>query len=228
MSFLKRHQQIIEKVGPVSPLRLWLNTVVFSAFIFAACLGYLYWRSKSLSTFSVNQAGANTGVILIGLSFLLSSICYFFNFADTKIIYRKHLGIIGFAFGLAHVLLVVVFMPGIFPFSDWFGSEWLVALLGLIAVLLFSFMTVISTRYVVTVMGGKLWRTSLRYAGYAALIFVWFHSIIATSPRWIGWLTQPSGLPPLGLIVAVYSVVVVLARLVLAVSLWRTAANTSA
>lgn len=217
MPFVQRHEQIMKKVGVISPFRLWLNTVLFSWFIFALCLGYLYLRSSKLTTFSVNQAAANASVFLIGFSFLLSSVCYFFDFLDTKIIYRKHLGIVGFAYGVAHVIFILLVIK--IPLQDLLGEQLLSFLLGLLAVLLFTFMTLISNRYVITHLGGPAWRTSLRWAGYIALIFVWLHALIAA--QWTAWFARPVGWPPLALWAGMFSVVVILARLILAVALWR-------
>lgn len=222
MPFLQRHAEIMKKVGPISPFRLWVNTILFSWVIFGLCLGYLYLRgSGKVTTFNVNQAAANTSVFLIGFSFLLSSLCYFFDFLDTKIIYRKHLGIIGFAYGLAHVFFVVIVLQNMFPLNEWLTERLLTFSLGLVAVILFTFMTIISNQYVITHIGGKTWRTSLRWSGYIALVFVWFHAVIVTWPRWSGWLVKPQGWAPLGLIAAAFSVVVILARVILGVVLWR-------
>jgi hypothetical protein len=221
MSFLARHEEIMKKVKPVSPFRMWLNTVLFSWLIFGLCLGYLYLRNQKLTTFYVNQAAAETAVFLIGFSFLLSSICYFFNFLDTKIIYRKHLGVIGFTYGLAHIIFVVIVLSAQFPFANWFTSEALVAGLGLLAALLFTGMTAISNRYVIAHIGGLRWRAALRYGGYTALLLVWFHIIATSWVRWLSWISAPKGLPAISLVSSVFIIFVFAARFTLALSLWR-------
>lgn len=221
MPFVERHNQIVQKLKPASPFSLWLRTIIFSWIVFGLCLGYLFLRSNRISTFNVNQAAANASVFLIGLSFLLSSVCYFFDFADTKIIYRKHLGIIGFSFALAHVVFVVVVLQEMFPFVEWFTTRALTASLGLVATIIFTFMTLISNAYAARELGGVVWRASLRYGGYAALIFVWFHAVLTSFDRWWGWALKPSGLPPLGLLGAVFTIVVLLARVVLFLAIWR-------
>jgi DMSO/TMAO reductase YedYZ heme-binding membrane subunit len=222
MPFAKRHDEIIKKVGMVSPFRLWLNTVIFAWFVFGLCIGYLYLRaSNGLSTFNVNQAAANTSVFLMGLSFLLSSISYFWDFADTKIIYRKHLGVVGFSFAIAHIVFVTVVMQDRFPLSSWLDRNLDTFILGLIATVIFTLMTAISNQYAATQLGGKTWRGILRYGGYSAMIFVLAHMFVAGGARWFTWFDGYEGLPPLGLIGMAFIGLVVIARIILAVALWR-------
>src|SRR3990167_2631115 len=100
MPFAKRFEEISKKIKPVSPALLWLKTALFSVAVFAVGALYLYVRRGTFDLSISNKVFASTAVILIGLSFALSAICYFWNFADTKIIYRKYLGLSGFAFAV--------------------------------------------------------------------------------------------------------------------------------
>ena len=85
-----------------SDFQRYVKVSIVSVVIFGLFYGYLHWMAIPNL---LNKAVADTSVVLISLSMLFSSICYFWNFADTKIVYRKHLGLVGFAYAVVHLLL---------------------------------------------------------------------------------------------------------------------------
>src|SRR3989338_8627418 len=167
MEFAEKFDKIIVKT-PVKPERhLWLNTIAFSLVFFSILSIYLRVRRGYYDLYIINKVLASTSVSLIGISLVLSSICYFWNFADSKIIYRKHLGIIGFIYAVIHTIVSLFFLSDHFQFPDYFlaPDHVLTFLAGLVALTIFLFMTVISNNYAVHELGGQNWRKVLRYGG---------------------------------------------------------------
>ncbi len=177
---------------PLSETQKYIHVLILGLFVFAGIYGYLVWQKMPNL---LNKAVADTSIILIGLSFLLSSICYFWNFLDFSIVYRKHLGLLGFAFGVVHTGLSFSALQRLFLFSTWQkGMQW-PALAGTLALVIFSIMALISNTYAATKLGGVLWRKVLR-TGYVAVILIWIHVYLLKSMRWIQWIQGGFKAPP--------------------------------
>lgn len=203
---------------PPSEKALYLRVLIFSLALFGFCYGYTSWLGIPGVT---NKAVADTSVILVGLSMILSGVCYFWNYFDSLIRYRKHLGLVGFAFVLTHIALSFPAFQALFKVSTWQSGAMWPAFTGLLAALIFSIMAVISNSAMAQILGGKTWRYILR-SGYIALILVWTHVVLLKGARWITW--YQGGMqtaPSLSLLVTIFMVVVVLMRLALWYSLSR-------
>ncbi|MBP7967374.1 hypothetical protein KAZ66_03805, partial [Candidatus Woesebacteria bacterium] len=161
----------IKKNPPPLPRNLWFDTGMYSLVIFIIISLYIFATQGIYDLRAFSRATANVGIILIGLSFMLSGLCYFWNFADHFIIYRKQLGVIGFIYALIHTS-VVLYHSGtakiLIPFSlTRYGD---IALLSAeIAIIIYIGMIIISTQTVIHEIGGLRWRQLLRW-GYVALI----------------------------------------------------------
>jgi len=199
-----KHQQGAKK--------LYLRVLVLGLIVFG--LSYFYTSFNQIPN-ALNKSVADTSVILIGLSMLLSSICYFWNSLDSKIIYRKHLGLIGFAFGLVHIGLSLSLLQRLFNIETWQKGAFWPALTGLIAALIFAVMTFISNKYAASHLGGKVWRMILR-TGYVAILLVFAHIVLLKSSRWITWYQAGMKTPPsMSLIVSGLIVIVLGMRVLL-------------
>lgn len=216
MRYSQWHKKTLKNIAPITETSLYFRTLIFSLGIFAATFAYVSW----LKTPNIwNKSVADTAIILIGLSMLLSGICYFWNILDTKIIYRKHLGLIGAFFGLAHLGLSLTQVMSIFASNTWTkGIPWN-WLTGLGASLIFGVMVVISNQYSALHLGGKNWRGILR-TGYLAVILILAHVILLKSGRWLTWYQSGmTSLPSMSLIVTGFMLIVILMRLALGWSL---------
>lgn len=229
MEFQKKFKKGIQKRTPERnrPSRLWTYSTVFSAVVFGIISLYTWLQSGSYTAFTANVAAANTAIILIGLSFALSGLCYFWDFVDSKIIYRKYIGIIGFAFAVAHGLFFYVRSVGdnLLNVGHFWGAftstptRAVAFLTALVALVIFLLMTIISNRYSVNILGGKNWRRALRI-GYGAYVLSIIHFSIKMWEEWGDWiLSRDTILPPPSLIAVVIAVFVIVLRVALFVSL---------
>jgi DMSO/TMAO reductase YedYZ heme-binding membrane subunit len=193
-------------------LGLYLKTALLGLIVFAVCYGYLWWSNVPSE---LNKSMADTAVILMGSSMILSSICYFWNFFDWAIVYRKYLGLIGFAFGIAHFILSWGLFLTLFNLSTWQQNKMWPAFMGVAALVVFTIMALVSNSFAASRLGGKNWRYILR-TGYAAIILVALHVILLKSARWITWYqTGMKTAPSLSLIVTIFMAIVVVMRLLL-------------
>lgn len=222
MPFIKRYEEIIKKTKPISSLKLLLNTTLFSILIFIASSLYLFARRGNYDLFIANKVFAVTALFLIGFSLALSGLCYFWDFVDKKIIYRKHLGLAGFSFGIVHILVTLFLLQDIHPWQELFGDKILSTLFGIIALIIFTGLAAISNKYAVHELGSKQWRQLLSYGGYSGFILVLFHFSLLKYNGWLNWLSSYDPLlPPLSLIAIIFSVAVLVLRLILAISVYR-------
>ena len=216
MSFIKRFEEITVKIKPIKSWKLLFNTLIFSGFIFFISSLYLFARRGNYNLFIANKAFATVSLILIGLSFALSGLCYFWNFVDTKIIYRKFLGLVGFAFAIIHIIITLNFLP------YKFASHKISVIFGVLALFIFAILTVISNRFTSFELGNKRWRIILRYGGYLAFIFIIIHVVLLKYPEWIRWSTTMKPLlPPLSLLGIIFALAVIILRIALFISIYK-------
>ena len=217
MPFVKRFKQIQKKTKPKMLVHIGRRVFVFSMIVFAAVMAYQIFLHNADIAFArvLNRSTADTAMILIGLSFALSGICYFWDFADTKIMYRKDLGLWGFYFGVAHLAISLIRTP----LSRYLADDRIASFsLGVVGIVIFAIMASVSNRYAVRELGGLWWRRVLRtgYIAYAAAIA---HFILKNTDRWMGWMTSHDParalFPPFSLITVLFATSIIVLRLAL-------------
>lgn len=203
-------------IEAVSEIQRYFRVKIFGLIIFA--LAYFFTSSQNIPN-ALNKAVADTAIILMGLSMILSSICYFFNFLSFSMVYRKHLGLIGFAFSLVHLWLSLGAFWKLFEAQTWQQGTFWPALSGLLAIVIFGVMSLISNQFSATLFGGRVWKMMLR-TGYIAMIFVLAHVILLKMARWQTWYDGGmKTLPSMSLIVAGVIILFLFIRLLLSISL---------
>jgi DMSO/TMAO reductase YedYZ heme-binding membrane subunit len=200
-----------------SEKKLYYHALIFSLLSFFAFYyyGYFFLGFKD----PLNKAVADASIFLVGCSMVLGSMCYFWNFLDSKVIYKKHLGLIGFAFSLIHIGLSFPALKRLVQIETWQENMFWAPLTGLIAAVIFTVMALISNKFAATHLGGKTWR-SILHTGYIAIILTWIHVVVLKSHRWGEWLAKGMPTPPSGsLLVSIFMIFVILMRVALWISL---------
>jgi DMSO/TMAO reductase YedYZ heme-binding membrane subunit len=198
---------------------MWLKTDMFGCLVFLVGLGYMYLYRGTIDVAVLSENLALTGGILIGLSFALSGITFFYNFLDSKLKYRKYIGLLGYYFAVAYTITLIVRFPDLYwnqlPVSV---LTW-EALLGITAMAILSFMAIISQNWAALRLG-KHWRPLLRlgYLAYAVLIL---RAIIIEAPGWSLWAESFKTVPPPRLLLTIYALLVILLRVVLEIALQK-------
>lgn len=213
----------MSRVGKVRIRNLWLHSIILGLALLVLTTIYNqisrvdFQPENIISARNIGQSAANTALIMIGLSFAMSGLTYFWDFVDTKIIYRKYFGLTGFYIALIHVFYSLVFI-----YRDPFGELGVNKLItsfvfGILAIFIFIMMATISNKFSVTELGGKAWRKLLRvgYIGYAFAVIHLF------ARRWGDFKALREGfiLPPLSQLTAAFAIGVLLLRIVLAIAI---------
>jgi len=187
-------------------IKLYFHVFVLAALLFILSFIYLSWQGLPNA---FNKTIADVSTLLISASLMMSGMAYFFDFLDRQVIYRKHLGLVGFGFGFWHFL---VSFDGLSQLRN--NSM----LAGFVALAIFTLMALISNQLATRLLGGKLWRIFLRF-GFLALFLVVMHVWLLRAHRWWNWLNSGlSGSVSLALLVTIIASSVLLLRLALEVS----------
>lgn len=212
---------------------LWLNSVSFGGLVFLFVCYYYYFEGDNFSLWFINKATASTSIILMGLSFALSGLGYYWDFLDKKVQYRKYLGLVGYFFVAWHgIYSLYVFISsdpdlkslGLLNKLITFGAgvpSNLSLLMGIASIIIFTLMTVISNNYATKKIGGVLWRKLLR-VGYLGLVLALIHFAIRNVDVWIDWVKSgANSLPQLSGLLAIYIIAIIILRIALQISLMR-------
>ncbi len=222
LNFLEKIGEIIELAHPGAETKFWIKTFFFTIALFTILSAYMFLTHGDYDLYLANKVFAYLSMILVGLSLSLSGICYFWNFADTRFIYRKYLGVIGFFTTLSHGAISLFLLPDFFPFPAYYfyKSNVFSFFAGIIALILLFAMTLVSNKYAMQKMGGKLWRRfmSIGYLAYALIII---HLGIYKFDEWKNWIVSFNSFPPITLPLVVFGIFVIVIRLALWVDLAR-------
>ena len=218
MPFAKRHEEIIKKTTIPSPLKMWLNIIVLSVLMFIGGAFYLFSRGGVFDLYTANKVLAAEAFAFVGLSLALSGLVYFWDFADTKIIYRKFLGLFGFGLAALHAITALFLLPERLGFKE-IGEHKISIAFGLAALLILAIMAAISNRYFFYELGSRRWRFLMRF-GYLAFIFALIHFSALKYKEWTEWFDSlDPALPPLSLLAALFGMGVVILRFALLLSI---------
>lgn len=193
-----------------------LISIAFGSLYFFVRLNFKdgIWR---FDLYLFNKSLATASLFLISLM-IMTGIGYFSRGPGRALAYRKHYGLAGFWLGLTHGLVSHALLPSRFPLSSWAFEHPVASATGIAALLLFGAMATSSNAEIKGRLGGDLWRKSLRYMGYAALVIACVHAGILKWASWTTYLrTFESVLPSLSLPVVLFAV----AAVVLRIFVWR-------
>lgn len=206
----------------------WLHSfyVGCGAALFYALYVFVMDGYFNLTSFAKVMAG--TANFLFAASFSLSGIGYYWNFFDSKVIYRKYLGLLGYFAALTYMLLLPIVRPDYY-FYGFFDHLWSSdVLLGSASMAIFTLMALISNNGAMQKIGPQRWRFLLRL-GYIAFFLLVLRAIlnnenpIGADPRpemWLSYIMHPDNLPPVRLVFSLIAMAVILFRLSVTFDKW--------
>lgn len=194
--------------APSFTIKLWKNSLWISFFTFLFFVGYVFILDGDLTLLSWSKVIAGTSGFLLAYSLSLSTIGYYFNFLDSKVIYRKYLGLMGYYFALFYSAMLLFVNPDryFYGFFEHLGSGDFV--FGLSAMAILTVMALISNNKALKFLGPVRWRAILRL-GYLAFFLLVVRGIILEGDLWQAWLTSGSGLPPVRFLLSVVALFVI-------------------
>lgn len=143
----------------------------------------------------MNKIAGLLAITLIGMSFILGPLSYFFSFFLPLRKYRRFLGVSGFYVTIVHAVLSYLFYYNKDAYFMLFSTknEHLIAVYaGALALLYFFAMTFTSFPWWVRYLGARKWKT-LQSLGYAAFAVAMAHFILAETNNGVFIIRRPFG-----------------------------------
>lgn len=201
--------------------KLWLYSIFVMLGIMAFFFYYVSILDGPFTLVSFAKVMAGTANFLFAASLSLSSLGYFFNFLDSKVVYRKYFGLLGYFAALIYALLLPVLRPEryFFGLPEYFWTS--DVLLGLSAMGIFTGMALISNDRAMLAIGPVRWRSLLRL-GYVAFFLLVVRAVmnesnpIGADPKpeyWMAYLQSFDTLPPTRLLFSFVAMTVIFSRL---------------
>lgn len=198
-------------------VNMWGTATYLAAGIYSVLVIVTYFLDGSFTILTLSKALGGTAALLLAASFALSGFCYYWNFLDTKIGYRKYLGLMGYWFALLYSFSLFVVDPDRYFFGffeNFFSVDFM---LGLTAMALFTFMALISNDAAMRAMGPHTWRRSMR-VGYLAWFLLALRAYFIENALWVHWFLTLRGFPPPRMLLSALVVLVILFRISIEVS----------
>jgi len=195
----------------------WLVAFAAGAILFFVILYYHYLRRGIINPFLPNEisflllsnkAFAISSIFLIGISLLIGPLANFFDYFKDKIRYRKEIGVFGFLFALAHIIISIFFLEDKFP-REWFIENQLSVILGVTSLAILILVTCVSNNFSIIKLGYKKWIFLQRLA-YIAFILAAVHFIVLKFSGWKEWLQTLDPIYPPGTLIMIIFVIIVL------------------
>lgn len=134
----------------------------------------------------INKVFGSTAVILAGITLLIGPLSQKFSFFTKGMTIRRHLGLLAFGFGLAHVTASVFFLSARFTFAFYIREAIPIAF-GVFAILVWFYLASISQNSKIQKMGAELWKKHQSMGAKIAFIAIFLHLTIMKYQGWINW-----------------------------------------
>ncbi len=209
--------------------KLWMNSLLIMFGVNGFFFLYVTLLDGPFTLISFAKVMAGTANFLFAASLSLSSLGYFFDFLDSKVVYRKYFGLLGYFSALTYMLLLPILQPERYWygfFENFWTSDFL---LGISAMAIFTMMTLISNDRAMMAIGPVRWRNLLRF-GYLAFFLLVVRAMMNESnaigadlrpEMWGEYLRNFDTLPPPRLLFSIVGTSVVFLRFAVEFDKWR-------
>jgi len=190
---------------------MWFASLSLTGVFFVLLSLYTYfYNDQAYNLTALSQATASIAALMIGLSFAMSGLTYYFDFLDSKLAYRKYFGLAGYYLALLYIFSLLLLEPKRYFFGFFDNIVSADFLLGLSAMAILSFVALISNSWGIKKLGPH-WRPSQRL-GYLAYALLIVRAVVIEWDVWIEWWENFAGLPPPRLLISIFALLVILFR----------------
>ncbi|PIR16846.1 MAG: hypothetical protein COV48_09305, partial [Elusimicrobia bacterium CG11_big_fil_rev_8_21_14_0_20_64_6] len=127
---------------------LLMAIMVFFAMLFYSHLYYGVYSLESLAT-----AVFGTADVMLGMSFAMSGLAYYFDFLDHRVAYRKYMGLTGYFLALLYSAMLVRLYPETYFYGFFDNLLTPDFIFGGLAMLIFTGMAIISNNTMMLKLG---------------------------------------------------------------------------
>ncbi len=183
---------------------------IVTILFFAICSLYLFFSEGSFDVGSINSAAAGTSFLLIALILLIGPLTRLYQIFDKWMMYRKELGVLAFLLALYHSIYSLIYLPFVYRASVLPST-----IMGIVAVLVLSFLFIISRHKIIARLKMRTWWKMQYWGVRIAGVLILLHVIIL---KWNGWTrlyaSEVKDWPPASLVFTVLGTFVLLVRLI--------------
>lgn len=203
-------------------LQKWIKALFVSAVFFGVAFAYLIIPSGHIELFYINKIAGAVAILIGGFTLLIGSFSRKWKSWVQFMTVRRHLGLIAFAFAAIHLVLSLFFLPSRFNL-EWYVKEWVPVLFGVVAIVIWIYLALISRNTSIKQMGADKWKQHQQWGGRIAFALLFFHIAVMKWGSWSEWIMRKSRIPvyqkypyyvPLNLIVTLFIIAVIVYRLV--------------
>lgn len=199
----------------------WAKSIFVTIMLFALFVVYLILRRGYLNLYIINKACGSVAAVLAGITLLIGPLAHRYAIFERVMPIRRHLGLLALFMALPHVILSTLFLQKFFP-PAWYSKEWIPALFGTIAILLWFYLAYLSSNGQIQRMGANLWKKHQQTAGHLAFVAIFLHLTIMKFAGWKIWfmgqtkqtaLLKNPAFPPASLFVFFFLLTVLVYRI---------------
>jgi DMSO/TMAO reductase YedYZ heme-binding membrane subunit len=183
----------------------WAIAGIIYLIFFFFFIWYHDVRGKPFTLFTTEKCTAIASAYCLGLALMLGPLSRFFSIFDNLLPYRRTLGLTAAFMTIAHVILVIFYLPWKFPekyseqyYLSWFVAHWFTVVMGILVFAMFMVIAVHSFPSGISKLGKRKWMI-LQKLAYLVMIMIVLHllSMGKIPKNWIAWLeTRNYPLPP--------------------------------
>lgn len=161
---------------------------------FDKLFGILSFTNTQTSLSELNKVAALAGIGIIALVFIIGPLSKFRPLVFARyLVYRKPLGLMGFALVLIHSIYSAYVFYGFSIDKIIVNDKLLPFIAGLLSLFIFFLMAITSTESAVKKIGYKNWK-ALQTFGYIGLLFAVVHFFVIESKPIVGFDVRPYGM----------------------------------
>ncbi len=182
--------------------------------VFEGLYWYYFSTQGAVNLIFLNKVFAWDSVILLMIVLLIGPLSRFLTFFRKLIHTRKYLGLAAAALGFVHFFITYFLLSDRFPAATLI-KNWPAPLMGLTALIIFYFLTAISNRWSLAIMGPEIWWRIQHWGVRIAFLLIYGHVLFAKKSDWLRYWDGKTNLsaPPLSLILFGAMTVVLLIRI---------------
>lgn len=200
----------------------WAKSIFIAVLLFFLISLYLLIRRGYFNLYIINKTFGSTAIFIAGFTLLVGPLSRHINYFYRFMTIRRHLGLAAFGLAIAHTVASLSQQKQ-FPFPKWYIEEVIPVAFGLLALVIWTYMTYISRNSKIKELGATIWKKRLSLAGQVGFVAIFLHLVIMKYPGWMRWIrgevkTSPElanpGYPPASLIVFILAFGVIAYRII--------------
>lgn len=200
-----------------------ISILIFLLSLIYAVIRYNFLRDvpySEIPLFISNKATALSSTVIIGFSFLLGPLTRMFpNIFEKNLSLRKSFGLIGFGLASIHAIISLILLSPEY-YGKFYTQEGLInttgqfsLLFGVLALAVFSIVSITSLPSIYKALGEKKWKTVQRF-GYIGYFAVLLHVVVMGFKGWLNPSSYAYGFISITLVSSLFIIFVLLMRIV--------------